>query len=117
IALEELYAAVEDNPHLLEILMLRAEGAEDKQRVPLLLRAAKLQAGPLADPSAAIRTYEDVIQVSLEREAIDALEVLYAESEQYEPLVSLYERQLDTLEGKANADIRVKIARVALERL
>ncbi len=117
VALEELYEASGDNPHLLEILLLRAEAAEDKQRVQLLLRAAKLQAGPIEDRAAAIRTYEDVLELLLDREALDALEQLYTVEKQFESLVSLYERQLDAAAPKAAADIRVKIAKVALHEL
>ena len=114
VALEELYAAIGDNAKLLEILRLRAESADnDGDRVALLYRVAELQAGPLEVPADAIDTYEEIIDLALESRAIEALEGLYGGAERYDDLVSLYERQLDGLEGDETADIRVKIAEVA----
>src|SRR6185503_8369278 len=59
-----------------------------------------------------IGTYEAILDVALEREAITALEALYREAGRYPDLITLYERQLDGKVGVA-ADLRVNIAKIA----
>lgn len=118
IALVELYEATNNNRELLEILKLRAESAEsDAERIELSFRVAELQAGPLEAREAAIETYEDIINMSLDDRAVDALEKLYSRASRYDDLVALYERLVDTHEGDELADIRVKIATVAHQHL
>ncbi|MBM4373516.1 MAG: tetratricopeptide repeat protein [Deltaproteobacteria bacterium] len=112
LALEELYAAVADDAALLGILVQRAEQAQDDARVALLLRAGALQAGPLSDKGAAIRTYEDVLEIILDPEAVAALDGLYRTEQKFDSLVSLFERQIDSAKGKAIADLRVKLTAV-----
>lgn len=115
IALEELYGAANDAENLLAILKLRVENAEDDgEKKALLFRQADLQRGPLGDPSAAITTYEAILDVSLESAAISALTTLYRAAERWTDLITLHERQLDGGVGKA-ADLRVSIARIARE--
>ncbi|MSP25742.1 MAG: tetratricopeptide repeat protein, partial [Myxococcales bacterium] len=116
-ALEELYVETLDHVSLLEVLELRAESATDQERVGLLLRAAKLKAGPLDDIAAAIRTYEDVIELEPVAEAVVALEGLYRKNGQFDALVRVYERQLEALSEKAAVDVRARIATIALENL
>lgn len=118
LALEELYESTDDAPALLEILRLRAEAAEsEEERVELLFRIAKLQAGPLEQREAAIETYEDLLTISFQREAVQALERLYREAERHEALMDLYDRQLTSDEEIDIAATRVKIAKVAAEHL
>jgi tetratricopeptide (TPR) repeat protein len=115
IALEELYAEANDSENLLAILKLRVEHAEsDGEKKQLLFRQADLQKGPLNDAASAISTYEAILDVSLERAAITALEGLYREAGRYTDLIALYERQLDGGVGNA-ADLRVNVARIARE--
>jgi tetratricopeptide (TPR) repeat protein len=117
IALEELYSEANDAPNLLEILKLRVENAEtDDEKKRLLFRQAELQRDALQDASGAIDTYEALLDVELHPRAIDALERLYTEAKRWEDLIKLYERQLDGTVG-APAELRVKIAKVAYERL
>lgn len=113
IALEELYEEANDSANLLEILKLRVDNAEgDVEKKQLLFRQAALQRGPLGDSAGAIVTYEAILDVALEPQAISALESLYREAGRYPDLITLYERQL---EGKVGvpADLRVNIARIA----
>jgi tetratricopeptide (TPR) repeat protein len=118
VALEELYEATDDAPQLLEILRLRAETAEsEEERVELLFRIAKLQAGPIGETDAAIETYEDLLTVSFERDAVEALEALYRKAERHDALVDLYDRQLSSDDEIDVAAIRVKIAKVAYDHL
>ena len=113
VALEELYAAAGDSASLLAILKLRVDNAEgDAEKKKLLFRQAELQRGPLADPAGAIVTYEAILDVGLEPEAIAALAALYREAGRYSDLIALHERQLDGGVG-APADLRVEIAKIA----
>jgi len=117
IALEELYGEANDAPNLLEILRQRVDNAEsDDEKKALLFRQAALQRDALEDPTGAIDTYEALLDVELNPQAIDALEKLYKDSKRWEDLISLYERQLDGDVGTP-AELRVKIAKVAHERL
>ncbi len=117
-ALIALYEQTGDNRELLEILKLRADAAaEDDERIEIWFRVAALQAGPLRESEAAIETYEEIINLSLQARAVSALEDLYRKAERYDDLVALYERQLDVSEGEALADIRVKIATVSHRNL
>lgn len=112
LALEELYAKVGDDAKLLGILLLRAEGAGPDVRVELLLRAGKLQAGPLDDKPAAIRTYEDAVEIELHPAAVDALDELYRSEQNFDDLVRLFERRIESARGDDVADLRVRLAEV-----
>lgn len=113
IALEELYAEANELENLLEILKIRVDNAlDDSEKKKLLFRIAELQRGPLKDTRGAIETYEAILDVGLETEAIVSLETLYRESERFSDLIGLYERQLFGKVGVA-ADLHVKIATIA----
>jgi tetratricopeptide (TPR) repeat protein/DNA-directed RNA polymerase subunit F len=112
LALEELYAAADDAPALLQILKTRVDYAEsDEEKKKLLFRVAELSRGALADRAAAIATYEEVLGVGLDPAAITALEELYRQAERFGDLIALYERQLEA--GGPSAELHVKIAIVA----
>ncbi len=94
-ALESLYGEANDAPALLDILKRRAAAAEtDLEKKTILYKQAKLCDERLQDRRAAIETYEDVLDLAMEQEALDALERLYGQAERFEDLVELYERQL-----------------------
>ncbi len=94
-ALEALYGEASDAPALLDILKRRAEAAAtDDEKKAILYRQAKLCDETLHDRRAAIETYEDILDLTMEPEATLALERLYAQAERFEELVQLYERQL-----------------------
>ena len=116
-ALEALYIAVNDDGHLFEILVVRAEGAQDSDRVAFLLRAGKLQATSLGDNSAAIRKYEEVLEITLHAEAVTALDGLYRAEKQFDRLVALFERQIDAASGKLVAELRSRLAVVLLDHV
>ena len=118
VALEGLYEETEQSAELKEILQLRCESAgEDEERVQLLHRIAELQSGPLEQPDEAIESYEQLIDIALDDDAVLALEKLYQTHERYEDLCSLYERELDADTGDGSAAIRVKLARICAEQL
>ncbi len=117
VALESLYEEMGDAPALLGVLERRAEVAQtDSEKKELLFRRAKLLAEKLGDRPRAIEVYETILDLDLDRGAVDALESLYGSEERWDDLVSLYQRQLDA-PGSSAADLHVKIARVAARHL
>jgi tetratricopeptide (TPR) repeat protein len=113
-ALEELYTETGDAPKLLEILRRRVDAADtDAEKRTLLFRVADIEKDKLGDPSAAIATYERVLDLGFDEEAAAALEPLYDDASRLSDLAALYERQIEAGAGR-NADLRVKAARVAL---
>jgi tetratricopeptide (TPR) repeat protein len=94
-ALERLYDALSDHVALRGILEKRAEGAEDDgERKDYLFKLAKLCDEKLGDPRAAIETYERILDLGLDAEAVAQLERLYAAAARWDDLVALYERQI-----------------------
>ena len=117
IALESLYEELGDSVALLGVLERRVDVAEtDAEKKDLLFRRARLLADKLADRPRSIEVYETILDLDMDRAAIDALESLYGTEERWEDLVTLYQRQLDA-PGAAAADLHVKIARVAARHL
>jgi len=112
-ALESLYEEGGDARSLLEILERRTEVAEnDEERKSLLFRRAKLLSEALSERRRAIEVYESILDITLEKDALTALESLYTTESMWVELVSLYERQLDAKLGEP-ASLHVAIARVA----
>jgi tetratricopeptide (TPR) repeat protein len=117
VALESLYGEIGDAPALLGVLERRVELAEsDAEKKTLLFLRARLLAEKLGDRRLAIEAYESILDVDMDRAAIDALESLYGSEGRWDDLVSLYQRQLDA-PGAAPADLHVKVARVAARHL
>jgi tetratricopeptide (TPR) repeat protein len=113
VALESLYEESGDAQSLLEILERRVDVAEnDEERKQLMFRRARLLADVLDDKARAIEVYEAILELGVERQALDALETLYTAVGRWSDLVSLYERQLDNDLG-SKPDLHVAIARVA----
>ena len=95
VALESLYEETKDAPALLDVLKRRAESADgDAERRALLFKQARLCDERLADPRAAIAVYEQILELSVESDALNALERLYTTTERWEDLINLYERQI-----------------------
>jgi tetratricopeptide (TPR) repeat protein len=94
-ALESLYEETQDFASLLEILRRRADGASTEDgRKALLFKQARICDEKLGDARAAIGVYEEILDLGADAQAVQALERLYALAEQWEHLVSLYERQI-----------------------
>jgi tetratricopeptide (TPR) repeat protein len=94
-ALESLYEETEDFASLLEIVRRRADGAATEDgRKALLFKQARICDEKLGDARAAIGVYEEILDLGADAQAVQALERLYALAEQWEHLVSLYERQI-----------------------
>ncbi len=117
VALEALYEESGESAELLGVLERRVEVAErDEDRKELLYRRARLLAETMKDRPRAIEVYESVLDLALEKPAVEALERLYQEEARWADLVALYERQIDAGQPQP-ADLRVKIASVAARRI
>lgn len=117
VALESLYEELGDATALLNVLERRVDVAEtEEEKKVLLFRRAKLLADQMNDKARAIEVYETIVDIDMDRAAIDALESLYGSEERWDDLVSLYQRQLEA-PGAQVPDLRVKIARVAARHL
>jgi tetratricopeptide (TPR) repeat protein len=113
VALESLYEESGDAQSLLEILERRvdvSDSADEKKQ--LMFRRARLLADVIDDKARAISVYESILELGVERSALDALEQLYTAVGRWSELVALYERQLDENLGP-KPDLHVAIARVA----
>ncbi|MFP6686307.1 MAG: hypothetical protein VB934_16430, partial [Polyangiaceae bacterium] len=116
-ALEVLYEAAEDHEALLRVLRRLAEGAGDRDRASLLGQIATLQAGPLERPSDAIDTYEELLDLTMSEEAAGELEGLYRAAGRHDAVASLLERQLDDAVGLAQLELRIRFAKLLLDKL
>ena len=77
-ALERLYEASKNTAQLLDIVRRRVDVAEsDAQRKELLYKQARL-CEESGDATSAVQTFEHILDLALERDAISALERLYA---------------------------------------
>ncbi|GAB4566919.1 MAG: hypothetical protein Tsb0020_19040 [Haliangiales bacterium] len=96
-ALESIYRQTGEHESLYEILTRKADLASDDLDVlaGALAEAAKLCATELDRPEEAIAAWEQVLEITPEnRDAVDALEVLYEAGERHHDLVDLLERRL-----------------------
>jgi tetratricopeptide (TPR) repeat protein len=94
-ALESLYEETQDYVALLEIVRRRADSAaSEDERKALLFKQARICDEKLGDARAAIGVYEEILDLGADIQAVQALERLYALAEQWDHLVSLYERQI-----------------------
>lgn len=117
LALDALYEEAGDTVALLDILGRRADASlDDDERKALFSRKARILESEQEDLEGAIAHYELILDISLEEEAVQALERLYAKAERWGDLVSLHERQLDG-EGVDSAEVYVRIAKIHHEYL
>ncbi len=94
-ALEGIYQSSERNKELVEMLRLQVklEPDSDRRRV-LLARVGELSSSVLGDTSGAIGAWEARLEDNGDdREALAALDDLYAKAERYKDLVSILERR------------------------
>ncbi len=95
VALESLYEETGDHVARLDVVKRRADAAESEiERKQLLFKQARLCDEKLGDTRAAITVYEQILEMALDPQAIEALERLYAQAERWEDLIGLYERQI-----------------------
>lgn len=117
VALESLYASLDDSQALLGVLERRVDiAADDTEKKELLFRRAGLLSDKLSDRTRAIAVYEEILDLGMDPVAVEALESLYASESRWDDLVTLYQRELDT-PGAGAADLHVKIASIASKKL
>ncbi|HSQ66499.1 MAG TPA: tetratricopeptide repeat protein, partial [Polyangiaceae bacterium] len=117
-ALEKLYASAGKHDSLLDVVKRRVETADtDSERKALLYKQASLSENELGDARAAIETYEQILDLGLEKEATEALERLYTRAERWDDLVALYERQIGSGPSREEkAALHHALGKVASER-
>jgi tetratricopeptide (TPR) repeat protein len=115
-ALEDLFASSKDTAGLLEVLRRKAELAEGRPRVELLLRRADLSEESGADLDAAIDAYEEVLNESEHEKAYAGLERLYEKTERWSELAALLERRLERNAGEP-VEIRYRLGQVLRKHL
>jgi tetratricopeptide (TPR) repeat protein len=119
-ALESIYEEAKDAPALLDILQKRAAAApNDEERKSFLFKEARLSDETMKNPGAAIETYEAILELGLDDEAIAALERLYTDAERWGDLIALHEREIGaprTADAR-KADLFYALGRVQEKRL
>ena len=112
-ALEKLYAQLKDHVKNVAILKKHVEIANDLiDQKDLLYKIADLQENALNQVEEAIDAYVEVLNLDSEDAvALDALERLYAQTENWTALVDIYDRKLNVSDGtQSSIDILMKIA-------
>ena len=120
VALESLYAKAHANEKNVEILKRHVDVVTDLiDRKDLLYRIAELQENALHQPQEAIKTYLEVLDLDAEDAlALDALEKLYLQSENWTELVDIYKRKIDvTSETASRIELEIKVAQTSSEKL
>ena len=117
-ALEAIYEEAKDAPALLDVLKRRADAAAtDDERKPILFKQARLSDETMGDPRAAIETYESILAIGLDPQAIAALERLYASQKRWDDLVALHEREIGSIGVAAASSARKADLHFALGRI
>ncbi len=104
----------------LEALYDRASQATDDsaRRVDMLVEVALICEEIIEDADKATRYYERILQIDpLHDAAVRALDRLYARQERHKDLAALLETRLETAEGEEVFELKLRLARIQLERL
>lgn len=96
-ALQRLYEIAGDWTNLVAILRQQVEWAEESDsRKDLLYRIAEIQETALEQPDAAIETFREIVDQDPEEDrALDSLERLFFQSEQWADLVGILQRRTE----------------------
>jgi len=93
-ALERIFRASDDTPALIEILG-RKGSLQPEHEADLKMEIGALYEKKLKDPAKAVATYEDVLMYHPQHKAaLERLEVLYGEAEDWKNLAEVFERLL-----------------------
>ena len=119
-ALEQLYRAAGDDEALYEILVRRAELADDSAvEAPLRLQLGALAEGPLGRLDDAVAAFERVLELSpTDRAAAQALDRLYTKTERWGDLSRLLADLLErrALPGRDLVEVRFRLAQIENDR-
>ncbi|MBX3181172.1 MAG: tetratricopeptide repeat protein [Polyangiaceae bacterium] len=118
--LDRIYSSLEQYAELAGVLEQRALGAEPHEQAELYTRLGQVYEESLGQIPDAIRAYRRIFD-ELEptnEEAIEALGRIYEQTEDWEALNVVYQRELENAAGDvAEAEIRAKMAHLAAGRL
>ena len=104
----------------LESLYDRASQAtdDDSRRTEMLTEVALICEEITEEPEKATKYYERIVEIDpLHDSSVRALDRLYAKQERHEDLAKLLERRIETAAGDESLDMRLRLARIQLERL
>jgi len=115
-ALDDLYLELGKSAELVSILDRRLELAlgEEEQK-ELLYRKARLFSGALGEPQRAIETYEALVDIALEPEAVASLSELYTTEARFDDLCALIERQIESAQEGASP-YHIQLAKVLIDK-
>ncbi len=119
--LDRIYSSLEQWPELAGVLEQRALVADDTlEKVELYTRLGQVYEEHLGQVTDAVRAYRRIFD-ELEPAnafAIEALSRIYVQTENWQELQKVYERELDNAAGDVQeAEIRARMAHLAAERL
>jgi golgin subfamily B member 1 len=119
--LDRIYSSLEQWPELAGVLEQRAVAAEDTlDKVDLYSRLGQVYEERLGRLDDAIRAHRVIFDslAPTNEDAIAALGRIYEQSQSWQDLNTVYQRELDNAAGDVQeAEIRAKIAHLAAERL
>src|SRR5690606_29127964 len=97
--LTDLYEKAERYEDVARVLSQRRDASSDaRERANLSRHLADVQERHLSDPTAAIESYQAILdEVGATAEVLAALARLYEKVERWEELADVYEQQADTL--------------------
>ena len=114
--LERLHQVRQEWPELIKILD-RIADAEPKRMVELYLRVGAIYDDNLQEEESAIERFEEVLSMQPDNlDALERLEVLYVDRDDWEKLVDVFERSVDAhQEVEQRIDLALKIATIQRE--
>ncbi|MDY0058373.1 MAG: hypothetical protein RBU45_01055 [Myxococcota bacterium] len=119
-ALDRIYQSEGRWADLAAILQREIQLEEDERAViGLVYRLARLHEHQLGDLDLAVDHYRNILQADpLHEGALKALESIYVQREEWEPLFDIYQKQADIADsGELKAGIYAKMANLAAEML
>ena len=119
-ALEDLYARTAQHEKRVVVLKKHAENASNMiDQKDLYYQIAELQEKSLNQVDAAIQTYQSILDLDAEDQvALDALELLYQKTENWNELILIYKRKIDAAtDSDSRVALGVKVACVYCNKL
>ena len=119
--LDRIYSSMEEWGKLAGVLEQRVlASSEDSEKIELSVRLGQVYENQLAQNADAVRAYRKVFDEldGSNAEVIQALGRIYADTEQWTALKTVYERELENAVGDVEeAEIRARLAKISAERL
>ena len=117
-ALEEIYRATEAYTDLREIYQRKINLAtSDEERHRLLFLQARLCEEQLSDLPESMRAYESILDMGEDRTAIESLERLYAQTNRFQDLADLLNRQLSSASTSECVQLHYRLGELCRTKL